>query len=65
MASQRYYSPRLDRGLITRLYHAAKARRVPMTVLTNQLVEQGLAQAEDFVPPLESPTVREDPAHGR
>ena len=39
----KYYSPRLDRDLVTRLYHEAKAQRVPMTVLTNQLVESGLS----------------------
>ena len=48
-------------------YHslALKARRVPMTVLANQLVEQGLAQAEDSESPPESLTVREDPDPGR
>lgn len=65
MTTHRYYSPRIDRALITRLYHAAKARRVPMTVLTNQLLDHGLAQAEELLSPPESLTVREDPEPGR
>ena len=43
MAYAKYYSPRLDRDLVTRLYHEAKAQRVPMTVLTNRLVTEGLS----------------------
>ena len=38
----RYYSPRIARQLVTWLYHEAKARRVPMTVLVNQLITDGL-----------------------
>ncbi len=30
MAHARYYSPRLDRELISRLYHQAQAERLPM-----------------------------------
>jgi hypothetical protein len=36
------YSPALRRELVSRLYHQAKALRIPMTVLTDRLVEQGL-----------------------
>ena len=35
MAHARYYSPLLERPLITALYHAAKARRIPMTRLAS------------------------------
>ena len=42
MAQSRYYSPRLERPLITVLYHAAKARRIPMTRLASSLVREGL-----------------------
>ena len=42
--ARKYYSPRLDRALITRLYHEAKAQKIPMTVLTNRLVESGLSR---------------------
>ena len=43
MAIARYYSPRLERDLISRLYHQAKAERVPMTALASRLVREGLA----------------------
>ena len=65
MAHPRYYSPRIDRGLITRLYHAAKAQRIPMTVLANRLVEQGLARQEEFGSPPEGLVLREEPNAGR
>jgi hypothetical protein len=53
----KYYSPRL--------YHEAKAQRIRMTVLTNQLVESGLyllgAGATERSIVAEEPPVR-DPA---
>ena len=60
MAQSRYYSPRLERPLITALYHAAKAQRIPMTRLASSLVRDGLERLAD--PNCsESPFVREDP----
>lgn len=44
MAHARYYTPRLDQKLISPLYHAAKARRIPMTRLASSLVREGLAR---------------------
>jgi len=44
MAHARYYSPRLDRDLISPLYHAAKSRRVPMTRLASTLIREALAE---------------------
>jgi hypothetical protein len=38
-----YYSPRLDENLIGPLYHAAKAKRIPMTRCASLLVRDGLA----------------------
>ena len=60
MAQSRYYSPRLERPLITALYHAAKAQRIPMTRLASSLVREGL---ERIAEPAESETafVREEP----
>ena len=60
MAHSRYYSPRLERPLITALYHAAKARRIPMTRLASSLVREGL---ERIAEPTGSETafVREEP----
>ena len=43
MASAKYYSPRLERDLISRLYHQARTERVPMTALASRLVRDGLA----------------------
>jgi hypothetical protein len=42
MAQPAYYSPRLDRDLITRLYHQAKTERIPITALASRLVRKGL-----------------------
>ena len=44
-----YYSPRIDRARVSRLYHTAKAQRVPMTGLTNRLVAEGLSQMKTAV----------------
>ena len=44
MARAKYYSPRLTRDLISPLYHAAKAQRVPMTALASRLVAEGLSR---------------------
>ena len=46
MALARYYSPRLDRDLISRLYHQAKSERVPMTALASRFVREGLEERE-------------------
>jgi hypothetical protein len=59
LASNKYYSPRLHRDLISPLYHAAKSRRVPMTRLASALVRDGLSRlggSEDR----ESAVVREE-----
>ena len=58
----RHYSPQLDRPLITALYHAAKARRIPMTRLASSLVREGLERMEEH-PGNGSPLVREEPQH--
>ncbi len=46
MRQARYYSPQLDRDLITSLYHAARARRIPMTRLASSLVREGLERLD-------------------
>ena len=60
MARPRHYSPQLDRPLISALYHAAKARRIPMTRFASSLVREGL---ERLAEPASSETafVREEP----
>ncbi len=58
----RYYSPRIERDLITRLYHAARAERVPMTRLASRLLRDGLdARAPHSCVVRETPPV---PAEG-
>ena len=46
MAKSKWYSPQLARELVSRLYHRAKAERIPMTVLTNRLMEEALSNTE-------------------
>ena len=43
----RYYTPQLDRELVTLLYHTARSRRMPMTRLASALVREGLARLEE------------------
>jgi len=42
MPKFRHYSPQLSRELVCQSYHRAKAKRIPMTVLANQLIEEAL-----------------------
>jgi hypothetical protein len=42
MLKFRHYSPQLSKELVCRLYHRAKAKRIPMTVLANRLIEEAL-----------------------
>lgn len=44
MAQSKYYSPRLQRNLISPLYHAAKSKGIPMTALASGLIAEGLAR---------------------
>ena len=60
MPASKYYSPRLDRDLISSLYHTAKRRRVPMTTLASALVREGLARLSGN-DKCESAIVREEP----
>ena len=42
MSRPKHYSPEIKRFIVSALYHEAKARGVPMTVLTNELLAAGL-----------------------
>jgi hypothetical protein len=42
MAKSKWYSPQLSREIVSRLYHRAKAERVPMTILANRIMEEAL-----------------------
>jgi hypothetical protein len=55
----RYYTPQLDRDLVTLLYHTARSRRAPMTRLASDLVRDGLARLAESTDD-KSTVVRED-----
>ena len=42
MTTVSWYSPRLPRETVRRLYYKAKAEGVPMTRLASRLIEEGL-----------------------
>ena len=44
MPKFRHYSPQLSREIVCRLYHRAKAERIPMTVLANRIMEDALGK---------------------
>jgi hypothetical protein len=60
LATTKYYSPRVDRDLVSALYHAAKSRRVPMTRLASTLIREGLDRLIESERP-ENALVREVP----
>ena len=58
------YSPRIREDLIPRLYHAAKAKRIPMTALVNRILEKALnggdgLEAREIGPDGKGPPVSE------
>ena len=48
MPKFRHYSPQLSRFVVSVLYHEAKARKVPMTKLTDSLLRQCLIGSESW-----------------
>ena len=65
MAQEKYYSPRLERSLISQLYHVGKAKGIPMTALASSLVAEGLRRMSlmpSDVCVAEAPPVRSDPS---
>ena len=46
MPKPKWYSPQLSREIVSRLYHRAKAERVPMTVLANRIMEEALGNTK-------------------
>lgn len=61
MAKATHYSPRINRFMVSVLYHEAKARRMPMTKLADQLLAQSLQGSESWTK-AESSIVRENPS---
>jgi hypothetical protein len=60
MAKLRHYSPALSRFVVSALYHEAKARRIPMTKLTDHLLRQALRDTDGWRQ-AETLRVAEDP----
>jgi hypothetical protein len=48
MPRPKHYSPEIRRFLVSALYHEAKGRGIPMTVLTNQLLQDSLKGTEGW-----------------
>ena len=48
MARSKHYSPEIRRFLVSALYHESKGRGVPMTVLTNQIIQRSLEGTEGW-----------------
>lgn len=42
------YSPQIQRFLVCALYHEAKTKRIPMTVLTDQLLSEKLKDSDGW-----------------
>ncbi len=42
MPRPRHYSPAIQRFLVSVLYHEARSQKIPMTQLTNQILEERL-----------------------
>jgi hypothetical protein len=60
MPTPKWYSPQIRRDLVTALYHRAKAEGIPMTRLTNRLIEASLSQRHDDHEQI-TPRVAEEP----
>jgi hypothetical protein len=53
--AEKCYSPRIDRDLVSRLYHEAQRRGIPMTQLVDQLLRTALPEEA------QSTVAREEP----
>ncbi len=49
MARPRHYSPQLSRFLVSVLYHQAKHRKIPMTKLTDELLQNALRGSPGWI----------------
>lgn len=46
MSKTKYYSPRIRRDLVSRLYLEKKARGIPMTMLADRLISAALLRSD-------------------
>ena len=49
MARPRHYSPQLSRFLVSVLYHQAKHLKIPMTKLTDELLQNALRGSPGWI----------------
>lgn len=49
MSRPRHYSPQLSRFLVSVLYHQAKHRKIPMTKLTDELLQNALRGSPGWI----------------
>lgn len=61
MAQHRHYSPSIDRFLVCALYHEAKARRIPMTRLVNELLRKALSGSSGWLQAEKQQSTRDSP----
>ncbi len=57
----KYYSPPIKRFMVSVLYHEAKRRKKPMTVVTNDLLENALRDSESWHQAESALVLKEDP----
>jgi hypothetical protein len=61
MPHPKYYSPPIKRFLVAVLYHEARKRKQPMTVLTNSLLESALRGSDSWHQAQSAMMLKEDP----
>jgi hypothetical protein len=61
MPRPKYYSPTIDRFLVSVLYHEARRQKKPMTALTNALLETALRSSEGWRHAESALALKEDP----
>ena len=57
-----HYSPAINRFIVSALYHEAYGRGVPMTKLTNELLQKALAGTEGWKKAEEAMVLPEEPS---
>lgn len=61
MPRSRHYSPEIRRFLVSVLFHEARGRGVPMTVLTNRILQDGLKATQGWKKAEEATQIQETP----
>ncbi|MGD0813132.1 MAG: hypothetical protein ABSA83_05975 [Verrucomicrobiota bacterium] len=61
MPHPKYYSPTIDRFLITVLYHESQRQKKPMTVVTNGLLESALRDSDSWHQAESTLVLKEEP----